>query len=515
MTAGATRRTLALTALALGAIAYPAAAKAQEPEPLLTPEAASAALDDAVDAVTGEAPPTTDLTEELRNLAVAVPYLEGAERRRARAILARPPASGGDAGAQEGFGAEWSQKATNTRDSYTDGQFRVHWVEVTEDAPSLADGGDPGNIPDYVELVAAYANDSFDTQNTDLGWPEPKSDGNRGGGSGLTDVYLSDLCCESGILYGYASADDPSAECNGPPFRCFAYLVLDNNYAELEYGYGGDPDIPLSVTTAHEYNHILQFRLDAFQDFWMFESTAVWAEEKTFPDADDWLVTYMDDWARTSTIPVTKGRKWYGTGVWNHWLELGAGFGPGVILDSWEKSRQSEPKDYAVGAYDLGIKENGGSSFGRVFARFAAATAEWRLNNGDFADEEDLPSMRRRGKLRRRGPAARFELDHLSFRLFKVLPRGANTIRLRLKAERGVRCAIALVGLDGGQITGVATTRFKYSGKGGKRKVSLTGARGFDRITAMVVNADGRVHGFGGSDWNYTRDDSNFRVSVR
>ena len=58
----------------------------------------------------------------------------------------------------------------------------------------------------------------------------------------------------------------------------------------------------------------------------MFESTAVWAEEKIFEAADDWILAFMGRWARDAHIPITKptGRRIYGTAVWNHWLELGA-----------------------------------------------------------------------------------------------------------------------------------------------------------------------------------------------
>ena len=36
----------------------------------------------------------------------------------------------------------------------------------------------------------------------------------------------------------------------------------------------------------------------------------------------------------------------------------------------------------------------------------------------------------------------------------------------------------------------------------------------FERITAVIVNADGRVDGFAASDWDYRRDDQRFRVRL-
>ena len=203
--------------------------------------------------------------------------------------------------------------------------------------------------PDYVQEVAERADASWAVQNDDTGWPEPKPDGAKGDGQpgcapGGIDVDLADLASDDvGVLYGYASPDDVSSQCQNPPFRCSAYLVLDNDYAEPGYGYDGAFDVPLSVTTAHEYNHILQFNLDSNQDDWMFESTAVWAEEKTFEAADDWILAFMGRWARDAHIPITKptGLRIYGTAVWNHWLELGAGYGPDEIPDAWKAERSS------------------------------------------------------------------------------------------------------------------------------------------------------------------------------
>ena len=37
----------------------------------------------------------------------------------------------------------------------------------------------------------------------------------------------------------------------------------------------------------------LQFGIDTIQDGWLFESTAVWAEERTFPADNDYLLSIM------------------------------------------------------------------------------------------------------------------------------------------------------------------------------------------------------------------------------
>ncbi len=527
--AGKVDRACVLARAAVGSLAFLAPATAQgagsvpDPQPFTAVEA-SAQLDQAIAAFSGGDPEAADPTNELRDLVAALPVLEGRERRRARALLARPPAHNGagldDAGGIEPFGAEWSELATASRQQYESpgGGFVIHYVTVSSDAPDLADGGDPGTVPDYVEQVAARADSSRMVENDDLGWPPPKSDGARGGGSGLTDVYLADICEPSACFFGYAGPDDSSRQCGRPPFECFAYLVLDDDYAPDEFGYP-DPDIPLSVTVAHEYNHILQFAIDTMQDAWMFESTATWSEEQVFPLADDWLF-YVDTWVRQSQQPITKfgaggGLRVYGSAVWNHWLTLGAGYGPGVVLDSWQSSRQSEPKDFAVGAYNLGIKANGGEGFAQEFARFAAATSEWRVDDDDFQDEEDLPDVRRHGELRWSADAERFKLDHTAYRLFRVDPETEDTVTLRVLAARGVRTGIALVAREGDPETGTLTESLDYLRRGGRGTVELTGAQGFDRITAVITNADGRVRTARRGGQRYTRDNEPFRISLR
>ena len=444
--------------------------------------------------------------------------LQGRERRHARALLARPPANDNaglsDSGGIDPFGAEWSSAATDSREAYPSpgGGFIVHYVPVSSDAPSLADGGDPGTIPDYVEQVAARADSSEAVENAALGWPQPKSDGVRGGGTDVTDIYLADICEPGACVFGYAGPDDRSGTCRRPPFKCFGYLVLDNDYATDEFDYP-DPDIPLSVTLAHEYNHILQFRLDAMQDGWMLESTAVWAEEQVFPAANDWLF-YVDAWARQPQEPITKfgaggGLRVYGTAVWNHWLDLGAGYGPDVVLDSWRSSRRRSPKDHGISAYNRGIRQHGGRGFSYEFGRFAAATAEWRVPNGDFPDQSEFHDVKRQGALRRGGAGKRFELDHTTYRLLRVDPGSAEVLKLRVRAARGVHTAIALVGRDGPATTGDVRTRVSYSRRGGKDSIRLANAPAFERITAVVVNADGRVR-----RGDYIRDNKRFRASV-
>ncbi|HEX2129615.1 MAG TPA: MXAN_6640 family putative metalloprotease [Solirubrobacterales bacterium] len=458
---------------------------------------ARAALDPAPGAPGG---PTRDVTAAMRDLALAVPDLDGRERRQAVRLLARPtdnPDPNRDT---------W---AVPEEPPFCSAHFCVHYVASTPDAPNLADGNVNG-VPDYVEAVSAAAEHSFSVQNGALGWPAPRSDGGLGGPGGVTDIYLANVGDEK--IFGYAAPDPPPAQRCAR--KCFSYLVLDNDFSPAEYGYP-DPGIPLRVTLAHEYNHVLQFGIDAIQDGWLFESTAVWAEEKTFPDDNDYL-NYLGRFAKTSVVPITDfsgggGLRVYGLATFLHWLD--GNFGPAVVLGSWLNSTRTKPKDFAVASVDRSIRERGGNGFAAEFSQFAAASAEWRTAGG-FPDAAAYPDVKRKGTLKRGQRPRRLVVDHTAYRLLNVKPSSRPRLKLRVRAERGVVSGIGLVGRD--DDTGQVTRKVKVLRKGGRGSVTLRAPERFERITAAIVNADGRVRGFDPErgDWVYSRNNAEFRASV-
>lgn len=423
-------------------------------------------------------------TGVMRELAIAIPLLSGAERRRARAILRRPD-QGSDA---DHFGPE------DPASPLCEPRFCIHWGTKEEHRPPAA-GTSPGDgVPDYVEAVLAAAARSYEVENETLGWRDPVSDGGRGGGDQV-DIYLAAL--ERG-LFGYA-APDPGQTGRSRS----AYLVVDNDFS----GFGGDPLELMRVTIAHEYNHILHFGYDTFQDLWMFESTATWIEDLVYPEINDYF-NFLPVFARKPQKPLAepdqRASKLYGSAVWNHWLA--AAHGAATIRRAWEVSPLVRPAHFAVGAYDRAIGDRGGRSFSREFVEFAAATAEWRSSSA-FPDAGLYPDMRRSGRLGSRVRTGK--LDHTAYRLYRV--RGRGTVMFRGKVQRGTRAGIALVGRSGPQAGGTVEVKLRYLRRGGRGGVRLKGIGRFDRVTAVVVNADGRVRG-GSRD--YVRDRRKVRLRI-
>jgi Family of unknown function (DUF6055) len=387
--------------------------------------------------------------------------------------------------------------------------FCVHWVAAGIDAPSLSDANGNG-VPDYVERVQAVAEYVFSIENGKLGWRLPKSDGKLGG-NGKTDIYLSQL---GGALFGYAAPDRGQATRAHPvPRSLHGYLVLDNDYDPFEFP-GTTQLGDLEVTIAHEYNHILQFGYDAYQDPWFAESTAVWMEDQVYDGIDDYL-RYMPRWVNGTDIPLTTNSiKEYGSAVWNHWLAHR--YGSGFIRRIWAGAIHAKPAGFSIAAYRAAIHGAGHSDFSLDFARFARDVAEWRTGAA-FREGPLYPDVPRRGNLPLGGRSLLRRLDHTTFQLLNVRARGGRRVVVSAVAPRGIAAGLALVGRIGGKRDGRVVSRLRFRRRGGSMVVRLGRPRRFERITAVLVNADSRANGFSPRrlDWRYLDDRAPFAARAR
>jgi hypothetical protein len=385
--------------------------------------------------------------------------------------------------------------------------FCVHWVAEGIDAPRLTDG-DADGIPNFVEQVLRVAEHVHHVENDQLGWREPKSDGRQGGGRGKTDVYLSQI---GGELFGYAAPDrGQTGKGKRIPRRLHGYLVLDNDYSSFEFP-GTTPLDDLEVTIAHEYNHILQFGYDAYQDPWFAESTATWMEDLVYGGIDDYL-RYVRRWVKLWETPLTTSSiKMYGSAVWNEWLARH--YGASIVRRAWARAIHARPGGFSVAAYEGAIEAAGPSTMSRDFTRFAAAVAEWRTGEG-FSESAQYPDVPRQGPLRPDGPTLRRLLNHTTFQLLRVPVSKGRAVTLHATAPRGTAAGIALVGRLGSERQGQTVTRMVYRRGGGKLRISLGNPGRFSRVTAVVVNADAGAEGFSASrlDWSYLTDQVPFEI---
>jgi hypothetical protein len=388
--------------------------------------------------------------------------------------------------------------------------FCVHWVEQGLDAPSLVDSDDDG-IPDFVQRVLAVAEHVHQVENVKLGWQEPLSDGTRGGGHGKTDIYLEEIGPQ---LFGYAAPDRDQLDKSGrPPRRLYGYLVLDNDYEPFEFPHT-KPGRDLKVTIAHEYNHILQFGYDAYEDPWFAESTAVWMEDQVYNGIDDYL-RYVRTWTKLWQTPLTASSyKEYGSAVWNEWLAHH--YGRAIVRDAWAWAGKTRPEGFAVGAYERAIRAAGHSSFGRDFTRFAADVSEWRTGTG-FRESNLYPDMPRQGTVEPGAPPTTHRLNHTTFGLLGVHAPTGRALEVHLTAPEGVAAGLALVGRIGSETDGRTVKAVDYVEAGGELTATLPDPGRFQRVTAVLVNADAQAAGFSAKhlDWRYLTDGVPFAVSAR
>jgi hypothetical protein len=388
--------------------------------------------------------------------------------------------------------------------------FCVHWVDEGLDAPSLKDGDDDG-MPNFVERVLRVAERVHQIENEELGWREPKNDGRRGGRRGKTDVYLSQI---GGELFGYAAPDRGQGGKQGRiPRRLHGYLVLDNDYSPFEFP-GTKPLEDLQVTFAHEYNHILQFGYDAYQDPWFAEASATWMEDQVYNGINDYL-RYVRRWVRLWETPLTASSiKEYGSAVWNQWLSRR--YGPEIVRKAWAGAIDAKPGGFSVSSYERALRAAGSSGLGHDFTRFAAAVTEW--HTGKFFREGGLfPDAPRQGHLPLDSSSLTRILNHTTFQLLRVRATRGRAVVVDLAAPLGTAAGLALVGRLGSERQGRPLVRFAHRHGGGRLTVRLRRPGRFERITAVVVNADARARGFSSRrlDWNYLTDGLAFEVSGR
>ena len=212
-----------------------------------------------------------DATVALRDLAVALPALRGADRAPG-ARPARPP------DATRTTAATSARRLTDS--PICDAQFCVHWTDKAKNAPVSR-----AFLDDILDAMASATR----SRTTTLGWRTPSPTASSAGATGSAATARSTSTSPTSARALRLRLDRRAAARQ----KRYAYLVLDNDYV----GFPTPPIQSMQVTVAHEYNHILQFNYDTFQDVWLFEDTATWAEEQVYPGINDYL-NYMPAFAK-------------------------------------------------------------------------------------------------------------------------------------------------------------------------------------------------------------------------
>ncbi len=188
------------------------------------------------------------------------------------------------------------------------GHFKIHYTNSGSDAPPLLDN-DANGTPDWVETVAATMEYNFAAY-TALGYrAAPTING------APYDVYLRNLAAQG--IYGMTTSSQP-APSPGFANAYASYIEIDKDFLNSIY-YPYLPLQSLQVTTAHEYQHAIQYGYNFYFDIWYAEATATWFEDELYDDVNQ-LYNYLPGWLYHSTLSLD-------TAVDYNATTIGAGYG--------------------------------------------------------------------------------------------------------------------------------------------------------------------------------------------
>ena len=242
---------------------------------------------------------------------------------------------------------------TNTRETQ---HFFIEYNAAEVDL-----GPDGLTIDDFVRSLET----AWTTEVDSFGWAGPPSNPANPAPSGKYLVKIQNL---SPVLYGYVSnfgtgagfvGDNPNTPWNDEDADA-SCMGLNSDYSTFP----GTPARALDATTAHEFNHSIQFGYGALSgpnepDSVFVEGGATWMEDEVQDYANDnynylWPV-FEDDMGENEDSPYGYFITWrgltehYGTGV--------AGGGENVMQAFWELTSRNEASN--LDAIDLALRARG------------------------------------------------------------------------------------------------------------------------------------------------------------
>jgi len=439
-----------------------------------------------------------DVTLTLRDLALRVDRLRGADRRAAEAILARP--NGGTTGVDNQLGATWPGIEAGKRCAL-DLPICVHWTETSKHAPSDADRND-NDVPDQVDRTLAEAKFVWRKVVNKYNYRRPIPDIHSSiDDDNDFDLYLSDIGSKG--IYGYCVPDDNARQRDYRFADRAAYCVVDDDFSRTQFR-ANTPLQNLQVTVAHEFFHAVQFSYDASEDAWIMEATAAWIEDEIYDNVNDNRQYLANSPLRQPSKPVDRASGIAIYGSWIYFRYLSERYGRDIVHRIWRRAdgTQGAPDDYSLQAISRALKAEGKNA-DAVMGNFAAANRypQKHYSEGSHyravrvARRELTAAKRSTGWLGRR-------LDHLSSTAFAVRPtrNTPNSARALIKVDGPSRTtspqARVLVQFRGG---GVQSKAIRL-GRSGDGATTIAFGRRVVAATVVLVNASDRFKRCG-SKW--------------
>lgn len=252
---------------------------------------------------------------------------------------------------------------------------RVHYVTTSDDAVPPDDADDSG-VPDFVEEVVRLAEISWQDLEA-RGFRTPLVDAglvpDDDGGDGRFDIYLTNLKQADGNYVVEA--------CTEEPVHCAGYFAMENDLAGFNYD---SVEEGISVLTSHELFHAVQAAYVTELAVTWSEGTAMWNQEQTFPEQDDYEVKVAAFLARPDR-PFDRGgggfgdRYVYGAALWPTFLE--ERYGDGTVQRSLEACEALGAGSSFLDAIGQMLADDG-ESLESAWIEFS----RWNLFTGERAD---------------------------------------------------------------------------------------------------------------------------------
>ena len=160
-----------------------------------------------------------------------------------------------------------------TRAVYTSpgGRFQLHYDTTGTHAVPTSDVAPADGIPDFVQKVAGYLDQAWQTEFDELGFLAPPI------GTGHLDVSFANMSA-----YGYTTVVDAE--------QGLTRLVLHNDFEGFPWNDDPEGDVwgAAKVTAAHELKHASQYAGSRWSEGEWIELDAVWVEEMVFDQVNDY-----------------------------------------------------------------------------------------------------------------------------------------------------------------------------------------------------------------------------------
>ena len=206
------------------------------------------------------------------------------------------------------------------------GHFRISWDESGRHAVPAEDISNNG-IPDYIDSAFVIFDHVWDVQIGEMNYPAPPAiDGTP---VQVYPVYFSNL-----PYYGLTWFDKEIPALPGENYT--SYMEVHNNFD----GFYSSGLAGLKVTAAHEFHHAIQMRYNVRSaDFFFYEMTSTWMENKIYPDINDYyqyLNPFFNQVSNTSFDLYNSSTFFpYGNAIYLQMVE--SQFGEDVVREIWEK----------------------------------------------------------------------------------------------------------------------------------------------------------------------------------